>query len=250
MLVVGPLNEGRRSRCVQHWLQLRESWYWLLNGDRIGQLNLSPPRSADWRHYLNVGLDGLRMSAGSNKKRTGLLAYFDTALVGNEISPSLQEARWFGQPIDLDDSMQMTQIAWELYEIAFRVELAAIDHIVVPGPSDCSAMEAMQYSSERAKMIANVFGERHFMISTLPAGNEGLASYSLSGRAPCLEALRRVLARWPDAPSAIRTSSLSASTLVHDIRNMEQTLATFYVQTFWERAGRAAAVPHRLPGVF
>lgn len=247
MLVIGPSSLDRLNRCVKHWLQLRTSWLWMLTGDKLSQLDMTPPRSADWRHYLNAGPESLQ-AEGLQSKRLGLARYLETVLQGKAISPNSNPA-WFNAAIDVENTVQMQQIAWELSEIAFGVELRALDAIMVPPPPESSALEKLQAEATREKLIVRVFGGRHWHLTSIPQRNEGLAASTLAARRPSLGALREVFSRWPHVTSAIESMALTETTSPQDLLRHEQELARFYVQTFWEYAGRAAAVPRRLPGV-
>ena len=249
MLVVGPTSVERRGRCIRHWLQLRDSWLWMLRDNKLNQLNMQPPRSADWRHFLNAGPESLKPAARPNEKRSGLLRFFDAALTGLELNVVDKEPSWFGNPIALTDDKQMAEIAWELSEVAFRLELRAVDSLMVPPPLNSSELDVTRHEMERDGLVLRVFGNRPLVANSLPTQNEGLASFVSSGRGPCVEALRVLLARWPNAPEWIRNTALTPSIPQPELLVFEKSIATFYVQSFWERAGRAATVPRRLPGV-
>ena len=100
-----------------------------------------------------------------------------------------------------------------------------------------------------SRSVLRRIDELQVAYSSIPQRNEGLAASTLAARRPSLGALREVFSRWPHVTSAIESMALTETTSPQDLLRHEQELARFYVQTFWEYAGRAAAVPRRLPGV-
>ena len=73
-------------------------------------------------------------------------------------------------------------------------------------------------------------------------------SYHVLDRVEALEAFRILVAQWPGAPSAIHQSPpLTRSSSMSIVVGMERMVATWYLQMFWENAGRAATVPRMHP---
>ena len=99
----------------------------------------------------------------------------------------------------------------------------------------------------RRRLVQTICAGRPEILSSLPTANEGLASPDVRGRAQSLEALRVLLARWPSVPEHIVTSKPLTEVDETTLSKMEVSLCTFYVQSFWERAGRAATIPRVFP---
>ena len=73
-------------------------------------------------------------------------------------------------------------------------------------------------------------------------------AYAIENRVEGLEALRTLVCRWPATPPHIRHSPpLTSETDPAIVVAMEQSLAQWYTQAFWECAGRAASVPRTYP---
>ena len=155
------------------------------------------------------------------------------------------QLKWFDADVAPDSLQQIREIMWELSELGFRYELLALDCHFVSYADKGLAQDT--YETMRRRMIQAVCADRPAIITALPTANIGLAAPDLLQRAPCLEALRQVISRWPTAPEEIKNAGDLTKADATTLAEMENILCRYYVQTFWETAGRAATIPRTFP---
>ena len=140
----------------------------------------------------------------------------------------------------------MREITWELVFLGFRVELECLDRHLCPSSGDLD--EVQQPETYRRMQVAQVFGGRPLCPAERMQAQPGLCSPELQDRADSLEALRRVMSRWPGIGAEVtqyvgvtRTSSADA------IQDLERKLSRQYAQTFFNSARRAPIVLRTVP---
>lgn len=136
----------------------------------------------------------------------------------------------------------LQEIAWELSEVAFRIELFELDRRKYPDD-----LAGADY--DRRADVARVFPPGHFVTTlTRPVPGDGLGARDLRARARALEQLRQLMLRWPGHPPAFDTSPvLTQASPKDDLKEFERAAAAYYCQTFYEVFGRAASVPRLHP---
>ena len=230
-------NFERTARACLAWLRLRESWLLLLTDRPIPPSRV--PTMREWKTYLNLGVPSPTEDAKAAKARE----IFESRHGNMPLRAADGDMQWFGRPFAPTSEQQVREIIWELSQAAFRVELLQLDLILVPPP-----LTPQSTDDERDASIRRVFGDRPAIVSSLPGQADGLTAPSTVDRAASLDALRQLLRRWPGVPTTIRDSPpLHSQTPASDLLRVEGAMCSYYVQTFWERAGRAAAIPRRFP---
>lgn len=262
-LVVLPDNVARLGGYVANWLQAKEPWLYIL-ANRAS--DFKPLSGAMWRTYLQrfpkerPPITRTQESTRAQQKRKAqhqatredVLTLFTHAFPGVPFSksndvPIPSKVHWHGSLManNPPSSHLCQQVAWELLEIGFRLELAELDRILAPRDSDNDEFN----DSLRQRRVAAVFANgNHIRPSSLPTAHAGLAADNLRDRAPSLEALRRVLCRWPSCPADVVESIPLVD--IHDVAKlaaMESRMVRYYVQEFYEASGRAASIPHMFP---
>ena len=226
-----------------HWLGAREHWLVLLQQHFVYGKSVKPLRGTDWADLLAVGIFDLPHPEGkqtrTKDRRATTIQAFRAQLpipAGETISRS---TRW--NNVDVSDRLtarQAKEITWELAELGFRSELWELDLILVPGADQ---------RRERDPLFFGVFADI-IARDQWPPKRLGLASPVLSERVKPLDALRRLLSRWPSAPDAIRNAPpLHATTTDEEVRELEDVMCRYYTQTIWETAGRAATILRVFP---
>ena len=76
---------------------------------------------------------------------------------------------------------------------------------------------------------------------------EGLGAPTIASRRGALEAFRTLLSRWPQVPPVVTGTPLVQTTADLTVLEVEYEMCRFYLQTFWEVAGRAATIPREFP---
>lgn len=240
-VVVGPTSDERITRHVRHWLQVRVPWLYLL---RHRQLRRQLPVHV-WRTFLNDGPGPNKPSTVAKKARAKarVIEILEEVFKAENVQPEVHGIpAWFDEVVSSPPPTRICQeIAWELCELGFRVELDELDHALIPRTDDRGL--------ERAELIDQVSpGCRHWYFRAFPQNSTGLTSYELHDRIPCLEALRRLMLDWPNVPHDLKESpSLDLTTSPDTVTTVERAIASFYVQSFFDVSGRAAVIPRRLP---
>ena len=133
------------------------------------------------------------------------------------------------------------QILWELYELNFTYEFISLDHRA------CDNLDLMDNERllERESSISKCFVIDTFKSAPLPIHNCGLAADDLRVRLPYLQEVVRVMMAWKGSkPTAFYRADLPLDD--HQAKELEDTVAKYYCQQFYDYFGRAAQVPHHL----
>ncbi|KAH7903535.1 hypothetical protein BJ138DRAFT_1020478, partial [Hygrophoropsis aurantiaca] len=155
---------------------------------------------------------------------------------------------WRGQLIPISTlsdppTRLMRQILWELYELNFRFELLALDHIMAPEIWEEAPVE-------RRELLYSIFpGEGGLVMwsGPLPSEEEGLFCGSFKQAAPYVESFRKLLWSWNGAPARLRDPVELKGDGNQTFWTLMECAAHFYVQTFFDHFGRPLVVPHTLP---
>lgn len=132
------------------------------------------------------------------------------------------------------------EVAWELSEVAFRVELCELDRMLVSKTGNAAWVE-------RHELLSIVFPGTHWSRPELPLHPHKHAPLELRDRAVRLEGLHRLLSRWSDCPPSLVQWRLNADSSASDLDAFERDAARFYCTVAYQKWGRAAAVPRRPP---
>ena len=134
----------------------------------------------------------------------------------------------------------MQWLLWELTELNFCFELLALDKCA----SSCNRDE-----DERQVMVLKCFPDANLLLTNHHSVHAGLQSLDYQVRLPYLLALKALLRDWdgmkptplllPDMPFRDYTEL--------DVRQLEDSIAQFYTQSFYHFFGQAATIPTRLP---
>ncbi|GJE91173.1 hypothetical protein PsYK624_073220 [Phanerochaete sordida] len=155
---------------------------------------------------------------------------------GRTLALGLEDARAGRPPLPAD---VVCEVAWELSEVAFRVELSELDRCLT------SNTGAGAYA-ERNQLLGEIFPGDHWSRPTLPPYPDRLPVQSPAERTLRLDALRRLLLRWPGCPRSF-DMQLDDRTSGTTLDWFERAAARFYCSTAYLKWGRAAAVPRQPP---
>ena len=229
-------NTSRTARSFENWLAVRPSWLWLLQQDAFVSHTtaLKLPRGRDWRDVLTA--DPRIVNKGTFTHVERFSAVYTAQGHPLPLVPMSANVR---------TAQERKRVLWELATVAMRVELHALDRSLVRA---ASGQHAVLFEAERIALIRRVFGGEPLSSEYVAGPNMGFSAYHIRDRADGLEAFRVIVSRWPGAPPAIQQASpLTASSGSDTIVGMEHLIAGWYLQTFWDCAGRAAAVPRIFP---
>ena len=249
-------SQARRDQYLRNWLRARHGWLYLLQVRGSAPTKVPPQW---WRDFLyssaSLGArvddpsrtpegSGLVENSRSAKRRAMIKHVFDGVFEENEFDlDSPTPVAWFHHRIDKLTPDICPLIIWEMFELGFRYELLALDKCLVPTTTD-EIVEA-----RREDLLSAVFPNGGiYTLETLPREGSGICAPLLERRIPVLEALRRVIVRWPRCPSHIQNADpLATNVDRHYASSIEKDIALFYVTTFFEYGGRAPLIPHEYP---
>ncbi|KAI0360934.1 hypothetical protein OH77DRAFT_738244 [Trametes cingulata] len=243
-MFVRTQTEDRATRYFMTWLRVRPGWLYML---RVKDAALSRISPQWWRDFLygDTGRADLKEGSRNALRASQFMHVFGQAFQREDLdlNPTAPPT-WFGRRLPTLDRSLCPQILWEICELGFRVELLALDRLLVP------LRDQRLTEEHREDLIASVFPDRAiYGVSKLPEeGCEGLSAQVPQRRAPYLEAFRCVLSRWPRCPRSIHdgvpiTTALQRETIIVREREMVQ----YYVETFYRESGRAPIVPRAFP---
>ena len=259
--VVAVSTNKRLYTYLSNWLRFRQA----IIKSLLGTNRYVPPRPVHWRTLLSrfpkVGEVPRLDEKGSKKRRVQKEEAWEffSELLNEKITmhADLPESIfWNGLEIPQDafegDSLhqhyvsRVHEVAWELSEIAFRVELYEMDRYLVPAPSQNEDSFEMQ----RRDILVRIFGDGHPVMPLVPPKPSGsLSATNIRTRAENLEALRTLMCRWPDHPPHFDTLKLDNPALPDsDLSTFERDATLHYCQRFYEWSGRAAVIPRTPPG--
>ncbi|KAI0692377.1 hypothetical protein BC835DRAFT_1416575 [Cytidiella melzeri] len=231
-------SQDRRHRYVLNWLKAREGWYYIIR--HLGHREPLPARW--WRAYLDDGFDTSAVVHTSKSRDRGkVLEVLSAAFRGQNIATAELRPAWFGGVVTTVDDQLCRDVAWELSEVGFRVELLMLDMAFFqPDRSRPAA------ASQRADWMTQVFQTGHMLyLTSLPTCNIGLSSSDRLVRATSLEGLRLLMECWPNRPELLKTVGSLTGAPEETLQTIEPIIAQFYCETFVKRWGRALSLPRQ-----
>lgn len=252
-LVAGVQTPEKQARFLYNWLKARPALLYRLASSTSTARLLS---NHSWRALLNYGGADVQPLAGSSSKTTKSFQRRQEMheLLGN----CMEEAGVDLQPMD-DDTHQVVwreqqvtlgtlpstevaqEILWELYELNFRFEFLAVDR---------RAQVVEDKSLGHQDLLLACFpGDAPFMVVDIDLASKGLGSALLSERSPYIIAMKAVMRGWrgrvPKEIGALEKPFQEYT--MQELVSLENAVAGFYTQSFFDHFGRAAIVPHCLP---
>lgn len=227
------------------WLSRRGAVFWR---EVSTESSMSSRATAqDWRSFLSRRLPTsppASLPATAAQRRKAKAADYFAELVLKDMPEAVY---WRGQIINNGDvpSPIAMEVLFELFEANFRVELLALDRVLMP-----KEWSNQSTHTARDELLRNVFFDPegkpggYYLIAEIPPENYGLASNNWEVRRVFVENLRLVMSSWPI--SRHRLPGSTQSLMEFQFVEAERDIARFYCQRFFDMFGRAAVVPHRL----
>ncbi|KAF7792927.1 hypothetical protein EIP86_004030 [Pleurotus ostreatoroseus] len=244
-LLVSPESPDRQRRHICNWLRVRVQWLYSITHPTY---DVGPLTSSQWREYLNTSpftQDKLASSGKAVERNRQVDGIFRRVFRG-KVPGSDIPAIWNEVNVEFITgplwSTVCREVTWEVAEIAFRLELMRLDRYLVPNTGDPIA------DRMRINQINAVFpASRGILMKRLPTRADGLATIHRGDWAPYVESLRILISSWPKCPLTIKNASPFTGSLPYNLYDeQERRLFTFYCQTFYSIAGRAASIPRHL----
>ncbi|KAI1782631.1 hypothetical protein LXA43DRAFT_977454 [Ganoderma leucocontextum] len=221
----------RRERYVYNWLRIRTPWLYIL---RLREARTTLVPTQWWRDLLygDTGRTDRSHDTRNGQHMDQMHKVFGIAFQDADYDlASTAPVSWFQSRLSNLDPKHCPMILWELCELGFRHELLTLDRLL------------------REALLGDIFADHSvFCVCALPTQATGLAGPTPFHCVPYPEPFRRVLSRWPCAPSSLYTNGpITTSLSGEEIARREEELVVFYVNTFFEQSGRAPIIPHAVP---
>ncbi|KAI0088581.1 hypothetical protein BDY19DRAFT_993965 [Irpex rosettiformis] len=202
-----------------------------------------------WRSYLDDGFEpSSKMQPSHQENYKKAMAVFSAVFQDSPLNSADLRPMWFGVPVTSVDETLCRQVAWELGEMGFRVELAVLDHELLARRFHNCKKVPPAVVAQHDQWFRQVFpGGNPFYIGSLPLRNEGLGASNVSERSKCLEALRLLVQSWPDCPELLKSVDPLDQVEESVLASVEPMLNQFYVETFVKVANRAPTLPRHFP---
>lgn len=238
-IFTGVTNEVRRAKYFTIWNHIKAICLFRVFGASSTAVPLSPQ---DWRDLLIGNLNGTFKGETNRERQQKIRGIFANCL--EELSmdfESFTPLEIAPQPLVQSEAQK---VLWELSELNFRFELLALD-------KRASAELGSKEAEDRQEMVVQCFANGG-LIPELQDAMRGLASPAWRERLPFVLYLRTLMRDWKgNKPTPLLLPDLGVLDLYHeqDARALEDAVARFYTQSFFNHFGRAAVVPTRLSGL-
>ncbi|KAF9035469.1 hypothetical protein BJ165DRAFT_1409348 [Panaeolus papilionaceus] len=132
---------------------------------------------------------------------------------------------------------------FELYELNFRKELLLLHRTAHPKCSNDAEKQVREFE------VRSLFANMTYYLPSLDPPNSGLAADDIKSRLPSLLILAGLMNSWRGEKPAIlgigRQHSIEGIT-IQEAHQLEQAVASYYCQQFYNYFRRAALIPHCL----
>jgi hypothetical protein len=228
-LLIAPSSANLRYQRIAHYLMLRDALLYFITSRQPGTRLLSPQ---EWREVLK----GRITETPSHNPKLAARASRIEAMLAPALAAS-GHRYIMGMPLDPDslDPMSVNrarEIVWEVAEINFRFELTALDRRAsgLDRPDECRACF-----------------DGYLLPCPLEDSQRGFAAAAFEDRRPTLVQLARLMSNWAGpVPRLINDAAGVKEWTADTIRDLEEEIAVFYCQSFYDWFGRAAVIPLRL----
>jgi hypothetical protein len=150
-------------------------------------------------------------------------------------------AKWRGEdlPTPVPENIAR-EIVWDLFEINFRFELFALDS---------RASTVSRTNEDRVDLVDQCFATKTSLFTDrTPQGNCGLVDDDWRERHHYLLAMFRLMATWegkqPPIFRKLSEENEGTDLRKEQMKELEESIAQFYTQSFFDYFGRAALIPH------
>ncbi|KAK7032104.1 hypothetical protein VNI00_013474 [Paramarasmius palmivorus] len=162
----------------------------------------------------------------------------------------------------LNDERLLKEVIWEIYELNFRTEFEALDNILRGGPRGIEPVGGPWVSMYQGTTLDDVARlqdvhaclphQGNNLCSTSlwwPQSSQGVAASSAVDRAPWILCMKHVLKGWPgsrDIHELHAEHKCPEQLIGPELERLEEAVARFYCQSFFNTFGRPPIIPHRL----
>ena len=245
-LFVSVQNEEKTITYIKNWLRYRPAFIYRVSSAASSARPLS---TQTWRTFLfSASFTENKNSTDSSfqKRRNEVMGILEECLhgdgVGINVDLQTEVFKFCDVTMGLDPPLApsaVQPIFWELYELNFRFELLALDtHLT------CAQNKTPQ---SRQQVIKKCFPGRSLLVPEINHSMNGLTAANWKYRIPYLLEFWKVLKTWAGCPEALKNivPKDEGDYTQEEISALECQLAQFYTQSFFNKFGRAAVIPHR-----
>lgn len=272
------LNTNRVDKYIVAWLTMRAGWVNSLL--TLGPQPVRNPGPQHWREFLANKVDLInpveqsscsvvinmaeapappkKNSATTRRKQKLVKAAEEIFRLRLREKEFPKRVFWQEHAIQDGDLSFLTptitsEVIWDLFENNFRMELRALERLVMEDEWVDPVRAAV-----RDDLLRAVFpGDGACLVWALPTRDVGLAAPAWQDRVKYVESFRVLLSAWPgETASRLQSNTvlvlavndpMNSSINDEDVLNVERMAVHFYCQMFFDNFGRAAICPHRLP---
>ncbi|KAJ7933995.1 hypothetical protein B0H13DRAFT_1591859 [Mycena leptocephala] len=236
-LLVSAADERRRQMILHHYQLMRDALLYRLGDASDSHLPLTMQQ---WRDILQGKV--------AKQGKTGTRAEARSASIEAVLAPAMQACdidQYRDFPVDPGDAPRTTQtrareIVWEVAEVNFRFELLALD--------------ARASGLDRPNECKQCFPGNVLLGFDISESKLGFAAKNARDRLPYVLHLASLMLDWKLRPRAGEIESAFQQQApewnITEIDALEQAVAGYYTQSFYDIFGRAAVVPMRLAHEF
>jgi hypothetical protein len=137
------------------------------------------------------------------------------------------------------------RVLWELFELNFRFELLALDRRASGANTEPEVLARQELVLTCFPGNPGLSGSASLLTVDSNHAHLGLSAPSWQNRLPYIYALMEVMAGW-EAKDMVEFHIPAGTPTEDEVLIVEDSIAKFYAQTFFDYFGRAALLPHRL----
>lgn len=239
-IFAGSSNEVRRSRYFATWASTRDVCIYRAFS---ASSNAIPLSGQEWRDFLVGNLNGTFKGSKNQESQRKFRELFANSLDELDINFDTLFPNTTAPPPPITAS-DAQKVLWELSELNFRFELQALDRRASASTSD-------EDVHERQEMVNSCFpAAPSIIVAEVKHATQGLGSPDWRERLPILLRLRALMRDWRGMkPTPLLLPDLDNLDMykLEDVRILEDAVARFYTQSFYNFFGRAAVIPTTLP---
>ncbi|KAJ7625440.1 hypothetical protein B0H17DRAFT_1111131 [Mycena rosella] len=233
-LLASAERPQRRQMYLHHWMLLRDACLYRLGEPSSHGVLLS---SQEWRDILGGQIQQREGRADSRTNRR-------SQTIAHILGPALRACgidRMHGYPaapesIGVTSLAKAKQMIWDIAETNFRFELAALDR--------------RASGKDRPELCSRCYSGGMMLGMNIELSQQGLASPWLEEYHPYYVQLATLMLDWrtPGGRPALIAPGFAQRTQwsEQEMVNLEDAVARYYTQSFYELFGRAAVIPMRL----
>ena len=158
-----------------------------------------------------------------------------------------EQVYWKEKELQFGDSNALTpvmtaEILWELFKHNWHFELLALDWTI-----HFLEWRDLDWGLQRDAVLQKVFFGNRFLVGPMLLFDQGLAAESLVECLPYLCTFQTILISWPQAPQVWDDVSLGPKSFnAQQVLELEDLMASFYCQRFFNYIGWCPITPHHI----